>query len=232
MAGTETAVSAAAYSDKLEALFRGHANAEQAAAMKAYMREQFDFLGIRTPERNALMKAFVKEHGVPSGAELEATVRRLWALPEREYLYAAMTLMDKRKKELGPAQTELLEFLITTHAWWDTVDLLASHLAGTLFGKHPELVPAFTEKWITAESLWLRRSALLFQLGYKGRTDAELLFSLVRRTAHESDFFMRKAIGWALREYGKTDPDAVRAFVRETELSPLSVREALKHIGE
>lgn len=231
MKETETAVDAAAYADKLEALLRGHANAGQAAAMKAYMREQFEFLGIRTPERNALMRAFMKEHGVPSGAELEATVRRLWALPEREFPYAAMTLLEKRKKELGPAQIELLEFLVTTQAWWDTVDLLASHLAGALFSKHPELVPAYTEKWIAADSLWLRRSALLFQLGYKGRTDAELLFALIRRTAHESDFFMRKAIGWALREYGKTDPAAVRAFVRDTELSPLSVREALKYIG-
>lgn len=231
MTETVREASASAYAGELEALLRGHANAEQAAAMSAYMRDQFAFLGIRTPERTALMKAFMKTNGMPAGAELEAVVRRLWSLEEREFHYSAMMLMDKRKKELGPAQTELLEHLITTHAWWDTVDLLANHLAGALFAKHPELVPAFTEKWISSEDLWLRRSALLFQLGYKARTDAELLFALIRRTADEQDFFMRKAIGWALREYAKTDPAAVRDFVAATPLSPLSVREALKHIG-
>lgn len=199
--------------------------------MAAYMRDQFAFLGIRTPERAALTKQFMKANGVPAGAELETVVRLLWALPEREFHYAAMMLTEKRKKELGPGQMELLEHLITKHSWWDTVDLLASHLAGAVFSGYPELVPAYAEKWAASDDLWLRRRAILFQLGYKQRTDAELLFSLVRRMAHESDFFMRKAIGWALREYAKTDPDAVRAFVRETELSPLSVREALKHIG-
>ncbi|MBM7566577.1 DNA alkylation repair protein [Paenibacillus sacheonensis] len=232
MAGTVRTGSAAAYADKLETLLRSHANAEQTVEMKAYMRDQFSFLGIRTPERAALTKPFMKEHGVPAMDELGSVVRLLWALPEREFHYTAMLLMEKRKKELGPERMELLEHLITTKSWWDTVDLLASHLAGAAFGKHPELVPAYVEKWIGSDNLWLRRSAILYQLGYKDRTDAALLFSLIRRTAHESDFFMRKAIGWALREYGKSDPDAVRAFVRETELSPLSVREALKHIGE
>ncbi|NBD26826.1 DNA alkylation repair protein [Paenibacillus glycinis] len=220
-----------AYADGLEELLRSHANAEQAASMEAYMRNQFSFLGIRNPERTALVKQYMKERGVPAGAELETAVRRLWLLPEREFPYTALMLLEKRKKDLRAEQTELLEFLITTQAWWDTVDMIASHLAGTLFAKHPELVPAFPEKWIASDNLWLRRSAILFQLGYKERTDAALLFALITRTAREGDFFMRKAIGWALREYGKTDPEAVRAFVREHELSPLSVREALKHIG-
>ncbi|WP_219834491.1 DNA alkylation repair protein [Paenibacillus sp. R14(2021)] len=223
---------AAAYSAELQTLLRGHRDAETAAGMTAYMRNQFSFLGIRTPERAALTKTFTKVHGFPQGETLEAVVRDLWAQPEREFHYTAMVLMEKRKKQLPPEQTALLEMLITTHAWWDTVDLLAGHFAGALFAMHPELIPAYTEKWIASDNLWLRRSAILFQLGYKGRTDAALLFALIRRTAHEEEFFIRKAIGWALREYGKTDAGAVRAFVRETPLSPLSVREALKHIGD
>ncbi|SFJ24484.1 3-methyladenine DNA glycosylase AlkD [Paenibacillus sp. UNC496MF] len=230
--GVRWAGDAAAYADGLERLLRGHADAAKAVPMAAYMRDRFPFLGIRNPARTALAKAYAKEHGVPPGEALEAVARRLWALPEREFHYAALELLTKRKKKMRPEQTGLLEQLITTHSWWDTVDRPASHLAGALFDKHPELVPAFAEKWIASDDLWLRRSAILFQLGYKAGTYAELLFALIRPTAGESDFFMRKAIGWALREYAKTNPEAVRAFVRRAELSPLSAREALRHIGE
>ncbi|WP_308636766.1 DNA alkylation repair protein [Paenibacillus silvisoli] len=219
------------YTSELESVLRAHANRELAESMEAYMRHLFPFLGIRTPERNALVKQFMKEHGVPAGEELEAVVRELWSKPEREFHYAAMMLLEKRKKDADAGQVGLLEELITTHSWWDTVDLLASHQVGNVFTRYPELVSVYTEKWIASEDMWLRRTAILYQLGYKGRTDAELLFSLIRRTAHETEFFIRKAIGWALREYAKTDAAAVQRFVAETELSPLSVREALKHVG-
>ncbi|REE91395.1 DNA-7-methylguanine glycosylase [Paenibacillus taihuensis] len=230
-ARTSAAVSPS-YCKDIEALLRSHANGEAAEAMSAYMRGLFPFLGIRTPERTSLTKQFMKENGVPSGEELEKVVRELWAMPEREFHYTAMMLMEKRKKDLRPEDAPLLEFIVTTNSWWDTVDLIASHLVGTLFAKHPEMVKPYTEKWMEeSDNLWLRRTAILFQLGYKAKTDAPLLFDLIRRTAHEEDFFIRKAIGWALREYGKTDAVAVKQFVAETELSPLSVREALKHIG-
>ncbi|WP_240633383.1 DNA alkylation repair protein [Paenibacillus montanisoli] len=212
-------------------MLRAHASREISEPMEAYMRHLFPFLGIRTPERNALVKQFMKEHGVPAGEELEAIVRELWALPEREFHYSAMMLLEKRKKDASAAQIELLEELITTHSWWDTVDLLASHLVGNVFTRYPELVPVYAEKWISSDNMWLRRTAILFQLGYKQRTDTELLFSLIRRAAHEPEFFIRKAIGWALREYAKTDAEAVQKFVAATELSPLSMREALKHVG-
>ncbi|SFT25011.1 3-methyladenine DNA glycosylase AlkD [Paenibacillus sp. BC26] len=219
------------YCEDLEKMLRSHASEEVAGPMTAYMRDLFPFLGIRTPERAAVTKQFMKEHGVPSGAELERVARELWALPEREFHYTAMILLEKRKKDLTIDQIGFIEHLITTHSWWDTVDLIASHLVGAMFTRYPELAPTYTEKWIASDNLWLRRTAILFQLGYKGRTDAELLFSLIRRTAHEDEFFIRKAIGWALREYAKTDAAAVQQFVADTALSPLSVREALKHVG-
>ncbi|QYR22012.1 DNA alkylation repair protein [Paenibacillus sp. sptzw28] len=219
------------YAGRLEEWLRTHENAAAAEPMSAYMRNQFPFLGIKNPERAALTKQFIKGNGVPSGEELEEVALKLWALPEREFQYTAMQLLEKRLEEAAPSQAKLLEILITTKPWWDTVDLIAGHLVGSLFTRYPELVPAHAHRWIESDNLWLRRSALLFQLGYKGRTDRELLFSFIRRCAGEKDFFIRKAIGWALREYGKTDAEAVRQFVRETELSPLSVREALKRIG-
>ncbi|SEN58435.1 DNA alkylation repair protein [Paenibacillus sp. OV219] len=220
------------YCKDIEALLRSHANQEAAEAMSAYMRGLFPFLGIRTPERTSLTKQFMKANGVPSGEALERVVRELWATPEREFHYTAMILMEKRKKELRPEDASLLEFMVTTNSWWDTVDLIASHLVGTLFAKHPEMVAPYTKKWMDeADNLWLRRTAILFQLGYKSKTDVPLLFDLIRRTAHEEDFFIRKAIGWALREYGKSDAAAVKQFVAGTELSRLSVSEALKHIG-
>ncbi|AZN38643.1 DNA alkylation repair protein [Paenibacillus albus] len=220
------------YCKDIEVLLRSHANVEAAEAMSAYMRGLFPFLGIRTTERATLTKQFMKVNGVPSGDALEEAVRELWAMPEREFHYTAMVLMEKRKKELRPDDIALLEFIITTNSWWDTVDLIASHLVGALFAKHPEMVQPYTEKWMNeSDNLWLRRTAILFQLSYKANTDAALLFDMIRRTAREEDFFIRKAIGWALREYGKTDAEAVRQFVAETELSGLSKREALKHIG-
>ncbi|UUZ92747.1 DNA alkylation repair protein [Paenibacillus sp. P25] len=217
------------YAGQLEALLRSRANPEQAAGMEAYMREQFPFLGIKTPEREALTKVFLKEHGVPSGDTLEEAVRALWRLPEREFQYTAMALLDKRRKDAGSARIDLLEELVTAKSWWDTVDLLAARLIGNHFTLYPEQIPGYTGRWLDSGNLWPQRSVLLFQLGYKKRTDTALLFGAIRHCADSKEFFIRKAIGWALREYSKTDEAAVRAFVAETPLSPLSVREALKY---
>lgn len=219
-----------AYAKQIEYLLRSHANRDTAEPMIAYMRNQFPFLGIKMPERVALTKQFIKEHGVPAGEELEQAVLELWALPEREFQYTALMLLDKRVKEAASSQVELLERLITTGSWWDTVDYIASRLVGSLFTRYPEFITVYAGKWIYSEDLWLRRTAILFQLYYKERTDTELLFSFIRICADEEEFFIRKAIGWVLREYSKTDADAVKRFVSETKLSPLSVREALKKI--
>ncbi|KPV59960.1 DNA alkylation repair protein, partial [Paenibacillus sp. A3] len=104
------------------------------------------------------------------------------------------------------------------------------HSVGELFTRFPELIPVRTQRWMASDSMWLQRTALLFQLRYKKRTDAALLFDLIRQCAASKEFFIRKAIGWALREYSKTDEAAVRRFVAETALSPLSIREALKYV--
>ena len=222
---------ASGYVRSLELLFRKHAKPEAAGAMEDYMKGQFPFLGLKQPERLALTRDFLKERGVPAGDELRRVAEELWELPEREFHYTAIALLEKRMKQADPSFVSLYEKLIASKSWWDTVDLLASKLAGRLFLSHPGLAREHIPLWISSDNLWLRRTALLFQLTYKEKTDAEWLFELIRTCADEKEFFIRKAIGWALREYAKSDPRAVRDFVAGTKLSPLSVREALKHIG-
>jgi 3-methyladenine DNA glycosylase AlkD len=221
-----------AYLEQLEALLRSHANPTVAGPMQAYMKGHFPFLGIKTPERNMLTSSFIKEHGVPHGDELDSIVRALWAMPEREFHYTAMILLEKQRKKATKMQIELLEELICSKSWWDTVDLLAGHLVGNLFTLYPELISVYIKRWMESENMWLQRTAILFQLGYKQRTDSRLLFDCIRRVADSKEFFIRKASGWALREYSKTNEAAVRQFVADTVLSPLSVREALKVVDK
>ncbi|MFC4100494.1 DNA alkylation repair protein [Paenibacillus xanthanilyticus] len=206
-----------------------HADPAAAAPMAAYMRDQFPFLGLKNPERVALTRAFLAEHGMPAGEEeLLRVAEELWALPQREFQYTAMLLLEKRLKQAQPERMPLIERLITTKSWWDTVDMLAGKLAGSMFARDPALVGEYVPKWAESDNMWLNRSALLFQLHYKERTDRELLFALVRRFAGHENFFIRKAIGWALREYSKTDAASVSRLVAEVPLSSLSAREALK----
>lgn len=220
---------AQAYVSALTVWFRAHANPDKAAAMTAYMKNLFPFLGIQTPERNALLKSFIAEHGKPENEQdLERIVRLLWAEPERESQNVAMSLLDSRGKRTAVSRIRLLESLIVEKSWWDTVDFLAGNAAGKYLTHYPEHIPSYPDRWITSDNLWLRRSAILYQLGYKHQTDEERLFRYVRACAHEKEFFIAKAIGWALRQYAKVKPEAVSAFVAVEPLQPLSRREALK----
>jgi len=218
------------YVQALQAHMEPHRNPKQAEPMAKYMKNLFPFLGIKTPEREALIREFKKMHGLPDPAELDAIVRELWLLPEREYAYMAIHLLTKRAKSLDRKHADLLEYLIVTRSWWDTVDLLAGTLVGGLFTKYPDLTDSYAEAWISSDNIWLQRSAILFQLKYKGRTDVERLFRYIKLCSSSKEFFIQKSIGWALREYAKTDPDRVRKFVQETPLAALSRREALKHL--
>lgn len=219
-----------ASAQKLEAWLRQQADPEKAEPMKAYLRNQFEFLGIKSPERTQLLREFWKQNEVPKGEELLLTAAQLWELPEREYHYAAMALLEKYKKHAEPAYIDMLEGMVTTNSWWDTVDFLAPHLIGYHFSKYPALIPVYTERWVHSDNLWLRRSAILYQLKYKQSTDTDRLFHFIRILKDDNDFFIRKAIGWSLREYAKTDPTVVQQFVAETALSPLSRKEAMKHL--
>ena len=196
--------------------------------MRAYMKDKFDFLGVKAPQRKEFFKTFLKEQGMPAVEELETITLDLWRLPEREYQYVALALLDRAIKKLPPESMTLFEQLVITKSWWDTVDMIASHLVGGLILRYPELRDEWITKWRTSDDIWLRRTTLLFQLSFKDKTDADLLFALIRENLGSREFFINKAIGWTLREYSKRDETAVRKIVSFTPLEPLSEREALK----
>ncbi len=123
-----------------------------------------------------------------------------------------------------------LKYLIISNSWWDSIDFISPKLVGYVFKTYPELIPTYTDKWIESDNFWLQRSAILFQLKYKQNTDFELLKSIILRLNTEEEFFIRKSIGWALREYSKTNPKAVKDFIENNELKPLSAKEGLKFI--
>ena len=204
----------------------------RALQMKKYMKDQFEFYGIPTSARRELMSAHIKESGLPDWSEIDAIARNLWEMNERECQFTLLDLMNRMKKNLSPDNLPLLEYLITTKSWWDTVDGLAGWLLGELFKRHPELIPETTKKWMASGNIWLQRSCLLFQLKYKKDTDLELLSSFIEQLSSHKSFWIRKAIGWTLREYSKTDPVTVQDYVAaHPELSGLSKREALKVIN-
>jgi 3-methyladenine DNA glycosylase AlkD len=196
--------------------------------MAAYMRDQFPFLGIPSPLRSALQRGALAGLGPLSEEQLTVAVLELWGMPEREYQYAALGLLERNAKRLDETFIPTLRRLVTTKSWWDTVDTLAAHVAGPLVRGHAAAAEVM-DAWIEDADFWLARVAILHQLRSKQATDAARLFRYCELRAGDTEFFVRKAIGWALREYSKTDAAAVREFVagHEGALSGLSRREAL-----
>lgn len=209
--------------------FHLNASKETAAGAKAYMRNQFDFHGLYTRDRRSLTRAHIK-NGLPEHDELEEIVKACWALPQREYQYFAIEMLAAMKKNWQPGIIRLFEFILTHKSWWDTVDHTESHLTGPYFNMFPEKIKTITGKWNRSDNFWLQRASIMFQKSYKKDTDTRLLSKYILAHAGSKEFFIQKAIGWALREYGKTDPGWVQTFVRTHRLAPLSKREALKRI--
>ena len=215
---------------KLRENFEANRHEENAVHMQRYMRDQFPFIGLKAKERRELAREFMKE--APFHDEsMPAMIKELWALPEREYQNVAVDYLVKFKRHLTLDHVDLIEFMITTKSWWDTVDAIASHLVGTLFAKYPALIEGRGNKWLTSNNIWLQRSMILFQLKYKKETDQALLFSTINQLKGIDEFFIQKAIGWALREYSKTNPQAVGEFIQTNELSKLAVREGSKYVN-
>lgn len=215
------------YTEQLVLYMKEHAEPEEKQAMEQYMRNQFVFLGLRSPKRRVIYRDFVAEHGKPKDAI--AIAKELYTQSEREFYYMAIDILTKNVKKQSVDAVDFYEQLIRTEPWWDTVDLLASTLIGGHFALYPELIETYNAKWIDGDDIWLVRTAILFQLKYKEKTDAELLFANCAKWLDSDEFFIQKAIGWALRQYAKFDADAVLAFVASHDLAPLSRREALKH---
>lgn len=217
---------------KVQVTLKAERNPEKAASMAAYMKDQFPFLGLPQPELKRLSIPMLNEIKPFVDAKfLHQSVLLLWKLTEREYHYVAITLLYNHTKQAEHSTLELIENLVVQKSWWDTVDSLAT-LVGKLAWQFPEWLETL-EHYSAHENFWLRRIALLYQLTYRKKTDQKRLFRYCLINAEEKEFFIRKAIGWALREYSKTNPDAVRAFLAENKnrLSSLSVREASKYLN-
>ena len=216
------------YTEAIQSLFESHANPVAAVPMKRYMRDQFEYLGLKSQQIAALRKEHLAMHGLPPLSDLDDILRELWSLPEREFQYIATSLLGRFANQIPAEFIETIEYLLVTKSWWDTVDTLSTGVLGGHFKRFPQVREAYLPKWRRAENFWLRRAAILFQLNYKTETDFDLLCEIICENLNSKEFFINKAIGWALRQYTRVNPDAVREFVAITPLHPLSAREALR----
>jgi 3-methyladenine DNA glycosylase AlkD len=206
----------------------------KAPQMQAYMKSAMPYRGVPTPPRRALMRELLAVRPPVARATWAATVRALWdGAAYREERYAATDLCGHGSARAwqDAATVPLYEHFIVTGAWWDHVDAVAIHLVGSILRADPAGVGPTVRRWTTDEDRWLRRSSIIVQVGSKRATDTALLAAAIEPNVDDPDFFIRKGIGWALREYAKTDPDWVRTFVAAHELSALSRREATRHLA-
>ncbi|MFH6603386.1 DNA alkylation repair protein [Maribacter algicola] len=216
------------YIKVLRVEFEAHSDSKIAAEQKAYLRDQFLFYGIKTPIRRSIQKPFLAKEYLPVKENLDGLIRLLWNRPQREYHYFAQELAQKYVKQFEKRDIQLFEFMVTTNSWWDTVDFIAPKLISEYFKKFPEQRDPYIEKWLASNNIWLQRSCLIFQLLSKDNMDTELLARVINSLLGSKEFFINKAIGWALRDYSRTNPAWVSDFATKTPLEPLSKREALR----
>lgn len=215
----------------LSTAFTANANAENAAPMQAYMKGLFTYHGIKTDLRRSLFKTEWAKHKAEVAANPREIALELYTKTEREYHYCGIEiLMKELKKKFVKEDIKLIEKLTVTHSWWDSVDVIAKYLLGEYLTQYPEETKKVIQHFSDSDNMWMNRCAILFQLGYKKNTNKDILFAECLKHKESKEFFIQKAIGWALREYAKTNPDAVKTFVATAGLKPLSTREALKNL--
>lgn len=232
IAGYGSSVDIAGLLSYVDNQLASHADLERAAAMAAYMKTDMPFYGVGSPDRKPIAR-HLKTAYPPAGQEdYEAVVRALWERPTREEKYLAIDYATAHRRFVQPASLSLYETLVREGAWWDFVDQIAADLVGGAFQKDRERVEPVIRRWIDDPHMWIRRTAILSQLRHKEETDRDLLFDLCLRRCHETEFFIRKAIGWALRTYARVAPEEVVRFLvdHRNALSGLSFREAAKHL--
>lgn len=220
-----------AFINDLETAFQEKHHAENAFAMAKYMRNHFSFYGIKTEVRRQVFKKILKGNQQEVKENTKAIALELFTKPQRELHYCAIEILIKQLKgNYKKDDIQLIEKLIITNSWWDSVDTIAKYILGEYLLEHPLETEKVIERFSNSDNMWLNRSAILFQLGYKQKTNFNLLKSECEKHKNSNEFFIQKAIGWALREFTKTNPEAVRNFVVNNNLKPLSKKEALKNI--
>lgn len=218
------------YFEPLKIEFENAADPVFAVGMKNYMRGKFEYYGIKAPLRDSIIASFLKENPVKTIENSAEAIIYCWNQPRREWQYTGMQIFEKLLSKTGDNYPEIAEYMIINKSWWDTVDFIASNIVGTYLKKNPDKIDFWINRWMDSGNMWLQRVCLLFQLKYGKNTNKELLFSLCKQLSEHQDFFIRKAIGWALRQYSKTNPAEVSTFVNSNYLSPLSSKEAMKVI--
>lgn len=215
------------------ALLAAAADPEKAGSMAAYMKTDMPFYGVATPQRRAILGELASRYPAQMRSDYEAVVRGLWRGEHREEKYLAIGYARSFPRFVTLSSIPLYRTMITQGAWWDFVDGIAIYLAGhVLMNQRTSLTPKM-DAWTTSDDMWLRRTSIIAQLAHKADTDPTLLDDACTRNLPDPEFFIRKAIGWALREYAKTDPEWVVRYVgaHEDEMSSLTRREATKHLA-
>jgi 3-methyladenine DNA glycosylase AlkD len=217
--------------ESLETAFKEKSHPENAFVMAKYMRNHFSFFGIKTEDRRMIFKTICRENQLEISENPRAIALELYSKTQRELHYCAIEILIKQlKSNYATNDIQLIEKLIITNSWWDSVDTIAKNILGEYLLEYSREIETVIERFSNAENIWLNRSAILFQLGYKQKTNFDLLQSECEKHKNSNEFFIQKAIGWALREYAKTNPQAVKNYVSNTKLKPLSTKEALKNI--
>lgn len=217
---------------ELTTAFEDCANPDNARNQKAYMKGQFEYFGLKQAERRAIFREFLKTSSLPEYAVVDPYLHWLIEQPEREYHHCAIELLMKYKKHWGVEILEKAEYLTTHNSWWDTVDYLSVRIVGEFVIKRQNKQLELMLPWIHSNNMWLNRVAIIHQLGFKEKTNLEVLVKAILPHTASKEFFHQKAIGWTLRQYSRTDADWVLGFVNEHELKPLSKREALRLINK
>ena len=215
----------------LEHAFAANQNSENAFAMATYMRNNFSFFGIKTENRRRIFKEIWKQNKNEVTENAREIALELYSKPEREFHYCAIEiLMKELKGNYKKDDIKLIEKLIVTNTWWDSVDTIAKYILGEYLLEFPLETKKVIARFSDSQNIWLNRSAILFQLNYKQKTNFDILKVECNKHKFSKEFFIQKAIGWALREYAKTNPETVKNFVQEANLKSLSTKEALKNI--
>jgi 3-methyladenine DNA glycosylase AlkD len=217
--------------EELEIAFRKNENKKNAISMEKYMKNNFSFFGIKTADRRSILKPIYEKHKNEIKANFREITWELFNKKERDFHYCGQEILVKEiKKKYQKSDIQLIQKFISTHSWWDSVDFLAKYLLGGYLQQFPEETLTVIEKFSNSNNMWLNRSALIFQLSYKEKTNFDLLKSECEKHKNSKEFFIQKAIGWALREYGTYNPIGVLEYVKSTNLKPLSYREAIRKI--
>jgi 3-methyladenine DNA glycosylase AlkD len=220
---------------KLRAALRKVADPAKAPIMQAYMKSSMPYHGVQTPLLRATCRQVFADLDLSTSKQWQACVLEIWRGAKfREERYAALALAgDRRARPFQrPDAMRMYEEMIVTGAWWDFVDDIATHRVGDILKKYPQPMTRMMRTWARSRNLWKRRTAILCQLTFREATNVDLLHACIEPSLDSREFFLQKAIGWALRQHARVDPEGVRAYVlaNQSRMAPLSRREALKHL--